>query len=294
LLTAFVAVPYVQGIDRTIRQDRNEKQASLQAELDTMQAEIEANGYTFTVGPNPAMQYSLDQLCSLRTDLPLPAMHLVQSSTMLPDRAAALPTSYIGYYTPIKDQGSCGSCWAFAAVGLLESMILKNNGTTVDLSEQYMLSCNSWGWGCDGGFWPNDMLVDPGAALESCSPYTATEVPCASSCATPYQIQSWAFVTADNVVPDAALIKQAIYTYGAVQAGIYADRWFQSYTSGTFNKCKKSVGYTNHAIILCGWDDSKGAWRLKNSWGTGWGESGFMWITYGCSKVGDGANYFIY
>ena len=292
VLTILVAIP-AQALQRGAVLDRSEKQAKFQSQLAEMRAEIEANGYAFTVGPNPAMQYSLDQLCSFKPDLPLPALQLREAISLLPDRAASLPSSYTGYYTSIKDQGSCGSCWAFAAVGLLESMILKNDSIEVDLSEQYMLSCNPWDWGCNGGYWPNDMLADPGAALESCFPYVAAEVPCIS-CPTPFQIQSWSFVTQDNVVPDTALIKQAIYTYGAVQAGVYVDNWFQFYTGGVFNRCKNKVKWSNHAIILCGWDDARGAWLLKNSWGTGWGENGFMWITYGCNKVGDGANYFIY
>ncbi len=291
-MAVLVTVPS-QALQKGAMPDRSEKQAKIRAELESMRAEIEANGYTFSVGPNPAMQYSLQELCSFRPDLPLPAMHLREAIDNLPDRVTSLPSSYTGYYTSIKNQGSCGSCWAFAAVGLLESMILKNDSVEVDLSEQYMLSCNPWEWGCGGGYWPNDMLVDPGAAMESCFPYVATEVPC-EPCPTPYQIQSWAFVTEDNVVPPTDLIKQAIYTYGAVQAGVWVDHWFQMYTGGVFNRCKKKVNWTNHAIILCGWDDAKGAWLMKNSWGPGWGENGFMWISYGCNKVGDGANYFIY
>ena len=292
MLVIFAAVPS-QALQKGDVPDRAEKQAMFQDKLDALRAEIKANGYTFTVGFNPAVRYELEELCSFRPDLPLPAVHLDDAINPLPDRVAALPSSYTGYYTPIKDQGSCGSCWAFAAVGLLESMILKNDGIAVDLSEQYMLSCNPWEWGCGGGYWPNDMLVDPGAAMESCFPYVATEVPC-QPCPTPYQVQSWAFVTEDNVVPSTNLIKQAIYTYGAVQSGVYVTTQFQWYTSGVFNSCKNKVKWTNHAIILCGWDDAKGAWLLKNSWGTGWGENGFMWITYGCNKVGDGANYFVY
>jgi len=288
-----VSLPML-AINESGKYDPAAKKAKLEATLQSLQAEIKANGYTFTVGYNPAVQYDLDQLCSLNPTLPLPMEHLSGSFENQAALPAALPTYYIGYTTPIKNQGSCGSCWAFAAVGLLEHMILKNDGVTVDLSEQYMLSCNPFGWGCGGGFWPNDMLIDPGMALESCFPYVATEVPCNSSCPTPYQIQSWAFVTVDNVVPATDLIKNAIYTYGSVQSGVYADSTFQWYTSGVMNKCRKNVNYTNHAILLIGWDDSKTAWRLKNSWGTGWGELGYMWITYGCNKVGDGANYFIY
>jgi len=292
IITMIFAVPS-QAFERGPVPDRSEKQLKLQTQLAALQAEIEANGYSYTVGPNPAVQYDLKQLCNFRSDLPLPSMHLYQAVNTLPDRVSDLPPAYTGYYTSIKNQGACGSCWAFAAIGLLESMILKNDGVEVDLSEQYMLSCNPWGWGCNGGYWPNDMLVDPGAAMESCFPYVASDVPCVS-CPTPYQIQSWSFVTQDGEVPDTTLIKQAIYTYGAVSAGVYVSSAFQWYTSGVFDNCKRNPRWTNHAIVLCGWDDVKGAWLLKNSWGTGWGEDGFMWISYGCNLVGEGANYFIY
>lgn len=296
LLAAFVTVPSTQALQKGEVPDRAAKQEKIKAELEQMRFEIEANGYTFTVGPNPAMQYSLEELCSFRPDLPLPSMHLRDALDSFPQlsRIQDLPPSYTGYFTSIKNQGRCGSCWAFAALGILEAYILKKDGIEVDLSEQYMLSCNPWGWGCNGGFWPNDMLVDPGAAMEDCFPYVATEVPCNDTCPTPYEIQGWAFVTEDRVVPPTDLIKQAIYTYGAVQVGIKVDHWFQLYNGGVFNRCKSKVNWTNHAVVLCGWDDAKGAWLLKNSWGTGWGEDGFMWITYGCNKVGEGANYFFY
>jgi cathepsin L len=194
----------------------------------------------------------------------------------------------------VKNQGACGSAWAIAAVGLLESAILKKDGILVDLSEQQLVSCNPWGWGCNGGYWPNDMLVDPGAMMEECFPYVADDVPCNTSCPTPYQILGWAFVEGEWVVPSVEDIKLAIYTNGAVQAAVYVDRWFQAYTGGVFNKCKKKVTWTNHVVTLCGWDDAKGAWLLKNSWGTLWGENGFMWIKYNCNLVGEGANYVIY
>jgi cathepsin L len=137
--------------------------------------------------------------------------------------------------------------------------------------------------------------VSPGAALEACFPYVAMDVPCDTSCPTPYQAQSWAFVNGANNVPSVEEIKQAIYDYGSVQVGVYVDSYFQVYTSGVFNRCtKKKNVYPNHIVTLCGWDDAKGAWLLKNSWGTGWGESGFMWIVYGCNNVGYGANYIVY
>jgi len=295
LLAAFVIVPSVQAFDKGKLDDRSTQQEKFRVTLEQLKAEVAAEGGAYTVGYNPAVQYSIDQLCSLNPNLPYSTQYMTHMLDNTVAQPEALPAAYMGYYSSIKDQGSCGSCWAFGAVGLLECMIVKATGVdTVDLSEQYMLSCNPYGWDCNGGFWPNDMLVNPGAALESCSPYVASMVPCNTSCATPYHIQSWAFVTQDYVVPPTADIKQAIYTYGAVQAGVYVNTKFQWYTGGTFSGCAKNARYTNHAIILCGWDDAKGAWRLKNSWGTGWGDQGFMWIKYACSRVGEGANYFIY
>jgi C1A family cysteine protease len=278
--------------DRDTYYNPETKRAELKAEIEAMRAEIRANGYSFTVGVNPAMQYSIEQLCSLNHELHQPTMHAIKPSVKKTD--VTLPSAFVGVASSVKNQGSCGSCWAFAAIGLMEAMIIKKDGVELDLSEQHLVSCNTWGWGCNGGLWPSDMLVDPGAMMEDCFPYTATDAPCNDTCPTPYAIASWAFVTADYEVPTVEDIKLAIYTHGAVQAGIFVDRWFQAYTGGVLNRCKRNPRWTNHAIILCGWDDAKGAWLLKNSWGTGWGEDGYMWVSYGCNLVGEGANYFIY
>lgn len=284
LVAAVIFVPSMTAFEKT----------KITAELETMRAEIETNGYTFTVGMNPALNYEPEQLCSLRHDLETPEARRYETVSDFAVTESELPPIYIGYFTSVKNAGACGSSWAFCALGTMEAVILKTDGIEVDLSEQQLVSCNPWGWGCNGGLWPNDMLVDPGVMLESCFPYAEAEVSCDETCPIAYQIQSWGFLESDWVVPSVETIKQAIYTYGAVQAGVYVERFFQAYTDGVFNKCKKNVNYTNHAVILCGWDDTKGAWLLKNSWGTDWGEGGFMWIAYNCNRVGEGANVLIY
>lgn len=268
---------------------------AINTELAAMRAEIETNGYTFTVGITPAFNYyQPGRLLSPAYNPTSPLLPLSEAIINLPTLEEELPPAYTGYFTPVKDQGSCGSGWAFSALGTFESIILKKDGVEVDLSEQQLVSCNPWGWGCNGGLWPNDMVADPGVMLESCFPYAEDEVPCDETCPIAYQAAGWAFLEADYAVPPVETIKQAIYTYGAVQAAVYADKFFSAYTGGVFNKCKKNVGYTNHVMVLCGWDDSIGAWLLKNSWSTDWGENGFMWITYGCNRVGEGANVFFY
>jgi len=272
--------------------DPIQKRAEMQQLIDTMRAEIEANGYTFTVGPNPAVQYSIDQICSFNPNM-LPVGNYVTTPTAMAI-TEALPSAYTGYYTPIKNQASCGSCWAFGTCAQTETAILKNTNQTVDLSEQWLVSCNTNGWGCNGGWWAFDYHVNPGAALESCFPYSATDEPCISGCAFPYNINSWAHVGPSNAMAATEDIKNAIYTYGAVAAAVYVGTPFQYYTSGVFNDCRRRPKSPNHAIQLVGWDDAKGAWLMKNSWGTGWGENGFMWIAYGCDNVGYAAAYVNY
>jgi cathepsin L len=139
------------------------------------------------------------------------------------------------------------------------------------------------------------MLINPGAMPESCFKYTALDSAC-SYCASPTFTKAlqWSYVGSSGSVPSIAAIKQAIYDHGSVSAAIYVDRYFQAYKSGVLTSCTKRPKSVNHAIILCGWDDAKGAWRLKNSWGTSWGEQGYMWIKYGCSNVGYGACWVTY
>jgi len=112
---------------------------------------------------------------------------------------------------------------------------------------------------------------------------------CKTTCAYAYRATSWAYCGTSSGVPSTTSIKTGIYNYGSVAAAVYANSTFQAYKSGTYNTCVSSS--PNHAICLVGWDDAKGAWRLKNSWGTSWGESGLMWIKYGCNKVGYAACY---
>ncbi len=306
LLLAFVWLPTLQAVDDGQRNASDplavnaERRARLAGTIEEMRAEIRANGWTFEVGPNEAMQYPLEQLCSFRPGLKPAVTSAFEPGEDGGQCFATLPSAYTGIWSPVKNQASCGSCWAFSTIAGLEAAIIKKTGVTTDLSEQHLVSCNPWGWGCNGGFFAFDMIVPsmgyyPGAMPETCFPYTALDSAC-SYCASPTwsPVLQWGYVGASNSVPTIDAIKNAIYTYGSVSAGIYVDRYFQAYTGGVLTSCKKKVNSINHAIILCGWDDAKGAWLLKNSWGTTWGEQGMMWIKYGCNGVGYGACWSTY
>jgi hypothetical protein len=272
----------------------NDTVRTVNARIDAMREAAKDKGHTFEIGYNDAMQYSLNDLCTFNPEMAPVDAYMFENNEGEAYYPMALPTSYMGYYTPIKNQGSCGSCWAFGMTAMVESTAKRLTGTTYDLSEQYVLDCTSTTWGCNGGFFNFVTFISPnGARAESCLPYIAKKNRrCSKTCPIVYQITNWAYVGNSSSVPSVDAIKTAIYTYGAVAAAVYVDSYWQAYVSGCFNGT--AAGSCNHAIELVGWDDSictTGAWKLKNSWGTGWGEAGFMWIKYNSQLVGYAACY---
>ena len=204
---------------------------------------------------------------------------------------------------PVRNQGPCGSCWAFGTVGPLEAWIEYANGARgIDLAEQYLLSCNTHDWGCDGGWWAHDYhwnKMPPGesqagAVTESAFPYRASEVSCAGPYNHPYQVTAWDYVGDGHSVPSVAAIKEAIYTFGPVGVALCVGNQFDRYTGGVFQTDETCNYAVNHAVVLVGWDDADQAWILRNSWGPDWGEDGYMRIRYGTSNVGYAANYVVY
>ncbi len=219
---------------------------------------------------------------------------------------SGMPTTFdwraTGKVSPVADQGACGACWAFGTVAVLESNVLIRQNVCTDLSEQYLLSCNRDGWNCDGGWWAHNYHIDryyppetqAGAVLESDFPYTAQDDACGGPYDHPYKITNWAYVGNDHSVPSADAIKQAIYNYGPVAVSICVGPAFNNYTSGVFSTDEKKTacnGGVNHAVTLVGWNDVQRSWIAKNSWGTSWGENGYIRIVWGTSNVGYAATF---
>ena len=147
--------------------------------------------------------------------------------------------------------------------------------------------------------WSGQNNNGPGAVLASDDPYTGTNAACGGPYNHPYTISSWSYVGSESAVPSTDAIKQAIYTYGPISVAVCAGTHFQGYSGGIFNideskYCGSSA--INHAVVLVGWDDNNGNgyWILRNSWGTSWGLSGYMYIGYGVSQVGFAANFIEY
>ena len=189
------------------------------------------------------------------------------------------------FVTPVRDQGGCGSCWAFAATAALESNVLIGNhspGIDLNLSEQVLVSCGSAG-SCNGGSPAGSaqFFQSTGIPLETCYPYTATNGSCSNACAgwqsSAYRISSWSYVTYNQATVEA--LKNALYTYGPLSTTFAVYNDFFSYSSGVYHYVTGGLaGY--HAVLLVGYDDPGQYFIVKNSWGTWWGESGYFKIAY--------------
>jgi len=199
---------------------------------------------------------------------------------------AAVDWSVKGVVTPVKNQGQCGSCWAFSTTGSLEGLAAIEKGKLLSLSEQQLVDCATGDYGnegCNGGYMDSAMwyVIDNGITDAATYPYKAHDQKCAyKDTQKVYQIKNCAEVTANKT---ASLIEAVVNQPVAI--AIEADEaGFQFYKTGVFNgKCGTDL---DHGVLLVGYGNLNGAeyWKVKNSWGSAWGTNGFILI----AKGGDG------
>lgn len=208
------------------------------------------------------------------------------------DRAprSDLPTSFdweeFVALQPVRNQGSCGSCWGFGVAAVTESLYRLVNfadplSQELDLSEQELVSCSRYG-SCSGGFFTAfNYIRDRGLASEEAFPYKARNLSCKSGLSPIVKIRSWSYI-GDGESASIEQIKTAIYNHGPIVVDINGSL---PYESGVYTRCGSTNA--NHMVMLSGWtDDPKyaanggGYWHMKNSWGTNWGMDGKMHIVY--------------
>ncbi len=283
-----------------------------------LRAKIAHNGYQFTVRENRIFQMSPDARGRMLSRHAPPAGKRSAVSADPGPLAAqlgrALPATFDWrnvnghtYIGPIRDQGNCGSCYAFAACAAAEGVynvaLGKYDSQCVDFSEAFVAFCLSAYYsgfsGCSGADYDYDelaALTAYGVCLESLYPYSDHEQACIfATLPATTRFKNWYRIACSDI--DA--IKTAIMTYGVVDAAVYVDSGFEAYDSGIYENtatdCNDTPCYykpTNHAIALVGWGD--GYWILRNSWGPDWGENGYMRIKFTSARAACEVAYLVY
>lgn len=263
----------------------------------------------FTIGDNSALDKPLETLASTKIPKNLAELAKKQNQKIQPlleklgqsdgqKESPCKPTEAkfdwrdYNIVTPVKEQGTCGSCWAFTAMSAFESSTLYHNrlsvkrlGRFANGSEQNILNCSNAG-SCQGGWYglAFQYLTEKGTSLEKLSPYKGVDETCQTNIETPLKATAWGYVKEDGGQPSVEEMKQALCEHGPLAVTVTVTPLFTAYTGGVFSEDNQET--TNHAVTLIGWDDTNNAWLIKNSWGTGWGEQGYMWITYGSNNIG--------
>ena len=206
-------------------------------------------------------------------------------------KALTLPNRYDlrdeGLLTPIKDQNPYGTCWAFATYGSLESDLLKLAQPAYDFSENNLVNKHGFDLGFDDGgnisMSSAYLARGDGPVLESCDQYPNPGG--SPNCPRVKYIEDIVWLPGRQNTADNTYLKQAVYDHGAVYTSMYWNGTF--YNSSTHTYYYHGIENANHAVVIVGWDDNKqtqatnpGAWIVRNSWGKGFGEEGYFYVSY--------------
>ncbi len=264
-------------------------------ELARVQANIARLGLRWHAAPNPIALLPREQWLALCGAPPV----VTWEGPILPPAGKLSPVALDwrdhggNWVTPVRNQGSCGSCWIFGSVAAFESHWMIASGVPdqldLDFAEQHVLSCGVGIGGCGGGLVGDalDFIQDHGICDEACFPYQASDaVPCAAACPDIAErlhfLGEWDHVTFGNI--DVATINAAV-DEGPLVTTFDVHENFVWYDTGVYSAYGSPSTGEGHAVCIVGYDDELLAWLVKNSWGPHWGGlGGYFWIAYdsGC------------
>lgn len=247
---------------------------------------------------NPMSKYTHEQLLSMLGTYIVPSNKQYPDSEVVetPDNFDAR-TQWPSYVHAVRDQQQCGSCWAFGASEAFSDRfaIASKGKVNVVLSPEELVSCDTNDYGCNGGYmdmaW--EFLENHGVTSDACFPYSAGSgfaPACATKCADGEDFSKKFKCVAGSVRQSKGVdqIKSEIYANGPVEGAFTVYEDFFSYSSGVYHHVSGGIA-GGHAIKILGFGTENGTpyWLCANSWGSGWGMSGFFKIQQGDCGIED-------
>ncbi|KAM4664645.1 cathepsin K-like isoform 1-T2 [Discoglossus pictus] len=272
---------YNSEVDELLRRLIWEKNLKL---IETHNEKFAQGLHTYEMAMNHLGDLTKEEVVKMYTGLKVTKQRRRTNVTIDDDEGPmALPDSIDyrkkGYVTPIRNQGSCGSCWAFSSVGALEGQLKKRTGKLVVLSPQNLVDCVKTNDGCGGGYMTNAFEYvrdNKGIDSEEAYPYVGEDEECKyDPSGRVAKCKSYKNVTEGSE----KALKKAVATAGPVSVGIDAGlSSFQFYSKGVYYDEDCDGSEINHAVLAVGYGVEKKTkyWIVKNSWGEDWGNKGYI------------------
>ncbi|XP_074470153.1 cathepsin S, ortholog 1 [Sebastes fasciatus] len=265
--------------------------------------EASAGKHSFTMGLNHLSDMTAEEINEKLNGLKLEDPINFRNSTFKEASGLLTPQSVdwrkSGLVSPVRNQGLCGSCWAFSSMGALEGQMKKRTGVLVPLSPQNLVDCSTedGNLGCRGGYISKAIryvIRNQGVDSESFYPYEHKDRKCR------YSVAGKAGYCSDlHILPrgDEKTLQTVVASVGPVAVAVNAMlRSFHFYKGGLYNVPNCDPKFINHAVLVVGYGTDAGQdfWLVKNSWGTAWGEEGFIRIARNKNNLCGIASFAVY